>query len=398
MTFLGYEWSGLTPAGGDHNVYFLGDDETIHRSSHWQIHDGSDPASDRYPISELFREFRGRKDVLITSHVGGRYANLDFANDEFPNLVEVHSHHGTFEWIAEEAVRRGLCVGFVGQSDDHTCRPGLSGPLAPLDARFVTFDVWGGYTGIYASELTRGVIWDALKARHCYATTGRRIVLALRCGQAIMGDCITVQPGVALDLDVEAMGHGAPIADLEICRGNDVVYRHTWPADADSPWLRVEWSGVRVRGRIKTSDWTGRLVVSAGTIEEFRSYGFMQAGQGVTRTSAAELAVRSVSSGNTHGVLLRLSDPTAQVTFESAAGTFSFAARDTAPEPQVFPAGGVNQQVRVSRMDVQSRTSDLRLRFSDVPPGPGRYAYWVRLVQTDAHMAWSSPLFVDIAD
>ena len=34
VTFLGYEWSGLTPAGGDHNVYFLGDEGELHRSNH----------------------------------------------------------------------------------------------------------------------------------------------------------------------------------------------------------------------------------------------------------------------------------------------------------------------------------------------------------------------------
>ena len=42
ILFLGYEWSGLTPAGGDHNIYFLGDDGDLHRSDHWLIEDASD--------------------------------------------------------------------------------------------------------------------------------------------------------------------------------------------------------------------------------------------------------------------------------------------------------------------------------------------------------------------
>jgi len=396
VSFLGYEWSGLTPAGGDHNVYFLNDDSQIHRSSHWQIHDGSDPATDRYPIGELFREFEGRDDVLIISHVGGRHANLEWATDEFPNLVEIHSHHGTFEWIAEDAMRRGLCVGFVGQSDDHTCRPGLSGPLQPLDPKFVTFDVSGGYTGIYADELTRESIWRALKARHCYATTGRRIVLGLRCGQAMMGDIIERPAGRETQFDIQAIADGAAIVDLEIRRGCDIVYRHQWPEDADSPWLRLQWSGVRIRSRNKTTDWTGRLAANGAAIDEFRPYGFAQEGQGMTRVGDGELAVRSVTSGNVHGVLLRLSKETAQLVFESAQGTFTFDAAEVGPEPRIFPAGGVNQQVRLSRFDPDARNDELRIRWVDTPAECGRSAYWVKVVQADGHMAWSSPLFVDI--
>ena len=32
LTFLGYEWSGNHPGGGDHNVFYLGDDETFYPS------------------------------------------------------------------------------------------------------------------------------------------------------------------------------------------------------------------------------------------------------------------------------------------------------------------------------------------------------------------------------
>ncbi|NIA21471.1 MAG: DUF3604 domain-containing protein [Anaerolineaceae bacterium] len=397
VSFLGYEWSGLTPAGGDHNIYFLGDQAQIHRSSHWQVHDGSDPATDRYPLGELFRKFEGRDDVLIVSHVGG-HANFDFASDEFPNLVEIHSHHGTFEWIAEEAMRRGLCVGFVGQSDDHTCRPGLSGPLQTLDPKFVTFDVCGGYTGIYADQLTRRSIWRALKDRHCYATTGRRIVLGLRCGQAMMGDIIERPAGGKVELDLEAIADGGPIVDLEIRRGSQVVYRHRWPEDVDSEWLRLEWSGVRIRSRRKTTTWTGRLVVKGATIEEFRPCGFGREGQGVRRTGDRELAVRSTTSGNLHGLLLRLSDKRARLTFESAQGEFTFNAAEIGPGGQVFPCGGVNQQFRVSRFAPQARGGELRLRWTDAPSEAGRHAYWVKVVQADGHMAWSSPLFVDMSD
>jgi hypothetical protein len=157
VTFLGYEWSGLTPAGGDHNIYYLGDDEQIYRSDHWLIKDKSDEDTDRYPISELWETFRGRKDVVAIPHVGGRYGNFDYYDPEFIPVIEVHSNHGTFEWYLLEAMKRRLKVGFMAASDDHSSRPGLTYPSGGMATR-------GGYTGIYARELTREGLWEALRA------------------------------------------------------------------------------------------------------------------------------------------------------------------------------------------------------------------------------------------
>ncbi|MFQ6052786.1 MAG: DUF3604 domain-containing protein, partial [Candidatus Bathyarchaeia archaeon] len=181
VTFLGYEWSGLTPAGGDHNIYFLGDGGAIHRSNHWLIEDRSDEGTDRYPISELWETFRGRRDVMAVGHVGGRHANLDYFDGERVPLIEVHSHHGTFEWFLEEALSRGLRVGFVANGDDHTCRPGLTYPADRFTTR-------GGYTGVYAPELTREALWEALWSRRCYATTGERMILWVEVDGHVMGE------------------------------------------------------------------------------------------------------------------------------------------------------------------------------------------------------------------
>jgi hypothetical protein len=398
VTYLGYEWSGLTPAGGDHNILFLEDDQPIHRSSHWQIHDGGDASGDRYPIDQLWKEFAGRDDVLAIGHVGGRYCNLEWANEEFPQLVEVHSHHGTFEWVIEDAIRRGLEVGFVAQSDDHTGRPGRSWPLYPMSRGFVTFDTRGGFTGVFADELSREAIWKALKARHCYATTGHRSLLEFTADGAMMGDVLQWSAGKPLEFKARFIADGAPVADLEIRRGLDVVHRHVWPQDATSEWIRLEWSGVRVRSRNKNTDWHGHIAAAGGTIEEFRPYAFDQPGQGVVRVSESELAVTSSTSGDIDGVLLRVSDPGTLLAFESPPATVRFRAEDVMAEPRITRAGGINQQVAVSRYAPDVRTREVASSWSDTVSTPGRQVYWVRVVLADGHMAWSSPIFVDIAE
>ena len=390
ITFLGYEWSGLTPAGGDHNIYYLKDDQPIHRSAHWQIHDGSSEETDRYPISALWETFRGRDDVMAIAHVGGRYGNFDFYDPEIVRAVEIHSHHGTFEWFAEDAMRRGMVVGIVAQSDDHSGRPGLSAPLRPLARDFATFDVYGGYTGIYAEELTREGIWEALRARHCYATTGQRILLDVRCGDRMMGDVVEDVGDVRLS--IRAVGT-APLLDVEVRRDAEVVYRHPFAGDADADWVRVEWSGVRVKSRQKKVDWDGEISVQGGVIEDFRAYAFDQPDQGVARVSTSELEVRSTTSGDIDGVFLKLGGDDPTISFEARPGRFTVKVGDLGPIPSVFDAGGVNQQVRFSRCAPEGRPLDVAFEFHDPDPPAGQHAYWVKLVQVDGHMAWSSPVF-----
>jgi len=281
VTFLGYEWSGLTPAGGDHNIYYLGDEGEIHRSNHWLIDDKSDLDTDRYPISELWRTFRGRRDVMAVAHVGGRHANLDYFDPERVPLIEVHSHHGTFEWFLEEALRRGLRVGFVANSDDHTCRPGLTYP----SDRFCTR---GGYVGAYAPELTREALWEALWSRRCYATTGERIILWVEVDGHPMGEEFegSAPPNISVKV------HGtAPLHEVEVKRGVETIYRHPFaePRGEEDRLIKIEWSGVRVRSRPKRVDWTGGLHLDRGRIVSYSAFAFDYPDQGVRRISNQRL-------------------------------------------------------------------------------------------------------------
>ena len=390
ITFSGYEWSGLTPAGGDHNILFLNDDEPIRRSSHWQIHDGSSDESDCYPLSDLWEAFRGRTDMMAIAHVGGRYANLDYWDDDFSGLVEIHSHHGTFEWIAKDALRRGLITGFVGQSDDHTGRPGLSAPLRPLARDFATFDVYGGYTGIFAEKLTRRALWDALRARHCYATTGTRIVLDIRSGDNMMGDIVTRPGPVKLAV---AIAGTAPLLDVEVLRDTDVIYRYPFALDSDNTWVRIEWSGVRIKSRSKTADWDGSISVDGGEITDFRPYAFDRDDQGVSRLSENELEVASSTSGDIDGVFLKVSGKSPVITFDNPMKAVKASLLELGAEPVMFDVGGVNLQVRMSLCSPDNRPDSISVTVRDGESRSERCAYWVKVVQVDGHMAWSSPIY-----
>ena len=386
ITFLGYEWSGLTPGGGDHNIYFLGDDEQIHRSDHWLIEDKSDEDTDRYPISELWDTFRGRKDVLAVPHVGGRHANFDFYDPEFIPVIEVHSNHGTFEWFLMEAMKRRMKVGFIAASDDHSSRPGLTYPSGGMTTR-------GGYTAVYAKDLTRAGLWEALWARRTYGTTGERIIVHVESDGHLMGEEYITDNTPKIKIKVNGT---APIHAVEVYNWEKLVHLHPFaePATESETLIKVEWSGARVRSRPKVVTWDGGLIVKGGIITEFKEFAFDYPNQGIERVSEMELSWISSTGGDPDGVLLRLErDNETEVSFETGPSTFTFKPRDIRYDPLVVDAGGLNQRVKVST--IKDELPDM-LEFTYIPePRRGLNAYWVRIVQEDGAMAWTSPLFIN---
>ena len=56
--------------------------------------------------------------------------------------------------------------------------------------------------------------------------------------------------------------------------------------------------------------------------------------------------------------------------------------------------GGFEQYVTVSARHTDGGTPDVDFDFVDEDSGSGDQAYWVRIVQTDFHRAWSSPVYL----
>ena len=111
---------------------------------------------------------------MVFAHVGGRYDDMHRHDAAVERAVEVHSAWGTFEWLLHDAFRLGYRLGVVCNSDGHKGRPGASYPGASL------FGAYGGLTCLLARALTREAIWEALRQRHHYGTTGARMLLQVQ--------------------------------------------------------------------------------------------------------------------------------------------------------------------------------------------------------------------------
>ena len=223
VTFLACEWS--TAWWGDRNIYFLSDKE-------------GNPVP-KGTVEDLWRNLEGKRAIVIPHHpaypIGLRGADWRCHNPQFERLVEIASMHGLSEFygnpgecggersnmgpatpggFVREALAKGLKLGIIASSDDHSGRPGSS-----------QWGKWGdGYSSplvaVWAPELTREAIFEALYHRRCYGTTGARMILFFEMDGHEMGDEYATDKPPRV---VARVVGTAPIKVLQIVKNGRVV-------------------------------------------------------------------------------------------------------------------------------------------------------------------------------
>lgn len=407
----GYEWSGNTGMGGDRNVFYRREGRPIRRSSHILV-EGQASTEAIYTADELFRALEG-EDAVVIAHVGGRYADLKYAHDgRLERAVEVHSTWGTFEWLLHDAFEKGYRVGIVCHSDDHKGRPGATRPGAS------SFGAIGGLTCYLMPELTRDALFDALRRRRHYGTTGTRIFLDLHgsfdqavtafsedplfgpakefaVSDVLMGDIVRPGP-VPMRVAAEIIGT-APIERVDVLHGTRVARTVRPYSAADlGRRVRVLWQGAEYRGRGRETLWQGQLRVTGNRIARFASVNFLNPERMVQETAAgAELAWSSVTTGNLAGIDLWLDEThggTLSVKTNIVSGTVDLTA--LADNIIAFEGGGLDRRLSIYRLpeaDWDRRVAfDHTVRFE----GDGDLPVYLRVTQADGHQAWSSPIYL----
>jgi hypothetical protein len=392
VTLLGVEWSGASTQGGDHNLYFPGDEAALRRCSHEFVSDKSDKASDLPHIEDVYAHYRGT-DTLVAVHVGGRTADLRWHEPTLDRLVEVHSTHATSEWFLLDALKRGYRMGVVAGSDGVDGRPGASHP-GHMGVR----NVRGGLTAVAMPDLTREDLWSALRSRHCYATTGERILLTLTAGTASMGDEIRVSQMPAFDVAVEGT---ASIETIDFFR-DDLRVASVDPMSASTAWsnsVRVAWTGATAPGNWQRArmQWDGELRVAGARIQAVHPWAFDTPDEGLRAISGMRVAWRSLTAGDWDGLVLDLDRiDGAELTFVTAPMTLQSRIHDLGAHPRTFDGSAPTRRVELRRLPATMPPLSWRGRFDDHDPVEGAHAYWVRVRQADGAYAWSTPIFVTL--
>lgn len=410
----GYEWSANTAVGGDRNVHYRHEGETIHRSSHAQIADATDMVdeeSDAHTAHELFNKLKG-KDCVVMAHVGGRYADITFAHDgTLETAVEVHSDWGTFEWIVWDAIDHGYRVGIVGNSDGHKGRPGASYPGASF------FGSQGGLTCFLAPRLDRDAIFEAMRRRHHYATSGNRMLLDVTAyteseavqfiggnpfdetqtkiaRHLIMGDVAKVAD-TTVKFAIEAVG-SAPIERIDIFAGKTLIETVRPFVEGDlGKRIRVTMEGAEYRGRARTTVWDGELTIKGNAIRRAEMFNNWNLDRGIRTWNDREIKWKAVTTGNTCGIDLWLDEATGgEISVTTPHAQVSCEICDIGLEDTVIDAGGLDRKLKLYRLPDAPVAVRLPHALEIAVAETGDTPVFVRVTQVDGHKAWSSPTYL----
>jgi hypothetical protein len=332
-------------------------------------------------------------------------------------MVEIVSEHGTFEWFGQKYLAEGHMVGFVGADDNHIGHPGYkTRPKGPG----YTFDGNGGLAAVLAPRHDRDVIFDALKERRAYATTQERIILRTRLNGGPMG---VVAPLAATRI-VEGVAHGtAAIESITLVKNgaDHEVLAYDGPVGPGPSLVEIRFdssSYVAPMTQSRTARvWEGAIRLTGGRITSLgspqvdrlnRLNEWVRVDPNDPRVVQFRLATRGHAKAIRIGIEevagervdLTLDIPTQRVPLRvtvpaprAGAAPFVINAPDldaAAGGPRV---GQFNDPITIRRIQ-PAEDRDRVYRFvDDSPPTRGDY-YYVRVVQTDGGMAWSSPAWI----
>ncbi len=407
----GYEWSGNTGMGGDRNIFFRREGRPIHRSSHILV-EGETSTDAIYTADKLF-DFLSTEDCRVIAHVGGRYADVKYAHDgRVERTVEVHSTWGTFEWLLHDAFEMGFRVGVVCHSDDHKGRPGATTPGAS------TFGAIGGLSCYFMPELTRDALFEALRRRWHYGTTGTRLFLDVHgtfdadvtgfsedpklgpaqeipVREAMMGDIVRPM-AVPMKLAVDVIGT-APLDRVDVLHGTRVVQSARPFAASDlGRRVRILWQGAEYRGRGRETVWQGKLAVTGNRIARFAPVNFLNPERKVQEaTPGAALTWTSVTTGNLSGIDLWLDEAQAGgLRIETNVVSGEVDLGRLADDTITFDGGGLGRKLSVYRLPETDWSPRLKLQHNVAFEGGADLPVYVRVTQADGHQAWSSPIYL----
>jgi hypothetical protein len=410
----GYEWSGNTGMGGDRNIFFRREGRPIRRSSHILV-EGQASTIPVFTADELFGALEG-EDAVVIAHVGGRYADISYAHDgRLERAVEVHSTWGTFEWLLHDAFELGYRVGVVCHSDDHKGRPGATRPGAS------TFGAIGGLTCYLMPELTRDALFEALRRRRHYGTTGARLYIELHGSfaepvigfaedpqlvsaentgasevrAAHMGDIVRPGP-VQMQLAAEIIGT-APIERVDIFHGRELA-RTVQPYGASDLGRRVRvlWQGAEYRGRGRETHWQAALSLDGNRILHFAPVNFLNPERQVRETTPGRaLAWSSVTTGNLAGVDLWLEEERrGSLRLETNVVSGEVDLQTLEDRAVTFEAGGLGRRISVYRLPENDWSRHVKLDHAVSFTGGADLPVYLRVTQSDGHQAWTSPIYL----
>ncbi|MCA9383323.1 DUF3604 domain-containing protein [Candidatus Dojkabacteria bacterium] len=382
IMFPGYEWSGNSGRGGDRNVIFNETNPPIYKSSFAQTLHEYNKQNEALTAKDLFKKLK-KHNALTIAHVGGRYANLEMHDDDVEPLIEVHSDWGTFEWFLQDALEKGYKVGISAASDNHNSRPGASYP------GLEEFTSYGGLTCILSEQLTPDSIFEAIKARHTYATTGHRAYIDAKCTigdkQYLIGDQVTNWNSNA-GIELNYLGT-SPIQKIELFNKSKLIKTHL--PEIDETHIKLSWHGTEFYGRNREYKWSGSGEFTQNKIVDVSEVNFYHHSK--FKHSVNKFEFSSLTSGNYKGVNFKLDKPFEKLKLLVNDTEFEISKKDINKPFSLNEYSEVEVSYLAKEKSVQEISWNFEIASSQLNKGDALY---FKVTQEDGGIAWTSPFYI----
>ena len=409
VTFLGYEWHSLEY--GDHCIYFKQPEGEIIRVQH---------LDDLRAALRSYQQ-RGIDCMLLPHHIGykqgHRGINWHSYTEEFSPIVEIMSMHGASESpqapypylhtmgprdgrsTYQYGLSEGHIVGVMGSTDHHSAHPGSYGH---------------GRLAVWARDLTREGIWEAIQQRRTVALTGDNIAVQLTLNDAPLGTVLPYTRQRHIDVSVDG---GSSIDYVDVLHNNRVIHR--WNGFEIQPELAPDRAKIHLElgwaDKGENIDWDVSLRVEDGRLlaveprfrgheivapqaDEEQDYAFSewQHEDNTLRFNTRTWGNATTTTASTQGVNLDL----AIGNNTRIAGTINgqaveVAVRELLKRPQAFYLGTFLTPACYFNRAIPAAESTCHFTLNHEGEGEQRDWYYVRVRQHNGQWAWSSPIWME---
>lgn len=239
--FLGEQWVGDPKTEGVRQILFAKGERPIVRKKEQRSN----------TLKKIYKLYSPKEMISIPCFTMGKGFEFDFSdfNPEFERVVEIYNAWGSSECTAKEGNLRpikGAKRGIQESSEGSLLKALLDNKrfgfvAGGLDDRGHYADFFDndqqqyspGLTAVWADNLSRQAIFDALFNRNCYATTGERIILGLTLAGHQMGSEIDAgqKPGIAVNRHLTGYVAGTTeLTKVELIRNGKVL--KSFPVDS----------------------------------------------------------------------------------------------------------------------------------------------------------------------
>jgi hypothetical protein len=410
VTLAGYEWHSTN--SGDYHVIFPDLDAELFTPN---------------DLKELQQFAKKRGCIMIPHHPavrqGRRGANFALRDPKVSPLLEIYSEWGNAEhdrapfpyirhtepgrWTKNTLhyqLAKGQRFGVVASTDDHLGYPGG----------------WGeGLAAVLAPELSRKAIIEALWDRRTYAVTGDRIGLRFSLNGRIMGRELPYQRERTMRVAVTGWDQ---VDRVEILKNNRVIHRD-FPMDRETSaasWsksvlARFEygWGPWPALGITRVCDWEFQMKVENGVIEavqpcfipgpleEERRDRILERTERNVRVRSFTALRQQVDDRSQKAIVLKMRggpDTKLIITLSSPSnGTLTTTLRELADSSEVMYTGEFPRESAVLNRLVFNEHYETSFQVADSSNGSQADWYYVRVVQSNGQLAWSSPIWVEKA-